>query len=81
VADRAYDLGVVIRDWSGQLDGPGSRARLEGWCALLAERSGVDAGRIWEWGFLQRVATGLSVLSLGAGRAAAPFLATAERCC
>jgi streptomycin 6-kinase len=80
VADRAYDLGVALRDWAGRLDGPGSRARLEAWCTLLAERSGVDATRIWEWGYLERVSTGLYVLSFGAERAAAPFLASAETC-
>ena len=77
VADRAYDLGVVIRDWAGQLGGPGARAVLEGYCELLAEHSGVDATRIWEWGFLERVSTGLYAMSFGAHRAAAPFLRTA----
>lgn len=77
VADRAYDLGVALRDWSAHLEGPGARRRLEGWCALLADRSGVDATRIWEWGFLERVSTGLYVRSFGAERAAEPFLRTA----
>ncbi|MBP2418795.1 aminoglycoside phosphotransferase family protein [Microlunatus capsulatus] len=77
VADRAYDLGVALRDWSAHLEGPGARRRLEGWCTLLAERSGVDADRIWAWGFLERVSTGLYVRSFGAERAAAPFLRTA----
>ena len=77
VADRAYDLGVALRDWSAHLDGPDPRRRLEGWCTLLADRSGVDATRIWEWGFLERVSTGLYVRSFGADRAAEPFLRTA----
>jgi streptomycin 6-kinase len=78
VADRAYDLGVALRDWSAQLTGPGARARLERWCGLLAERSGVDATRIWEWAYLERVSTGLFVRSFGAERAAQPYLRTAE---
>ena len=77
VADRAYDLGVVVRDWTGQLSGSGARARLEGYCELLAEHSGVDATRIWEWGFLERVSTGLYAMSFGAHRTGAPFLRTA----
>jgi streptomycin 6-kinase len=77
VADRAYDLGVVLRDWSSHVEAPGGRARLEGWCELLAARSGVDATRIWEWGFLERVSSGLHILALGAPRAAEPFLRTA----
>jgi streptomycin 6-kinase len=78
VADRAYDLGVVLRDWSGHVEAPGGRARLEGWCELLAARSGVDATRIWEWGFLERVSSGLYILAIGAPRAGAPFLRAAE---
>ena len=78
VTDRAYDLGVALRDWSSQLDGPGARARLEGWCELLAARTGVPAERIWQWAFLERVTSGLYLLSLGATRAGAPFLRAAE---
>ena len=78
VADRAYDLGVALRDWATHLTGPGARAKLERWCQWLAERSGVDATRIWEWAYLERVSTGLYVRSFGAERAARPFLRTAE---
>ncbi len=77
VTDRAYDLGVTLRDWTSHLDGPDARRRLEDWCLLLADRSGVDATRIWEWGFLERVSTGLYVRSFGADRVAEPFLRTA----
>lgn len=81
VADRAYDLGVALRDWSSRLLGPDARAVAESYCALLAERSGVDAQRIWEWGFLERVSTGLYLLDVvGApDHVARPFLASAER--
>lgn len=65
VADRAYDLGVAPRDWTGRLEGRGARALLESYCAVLAERSGVDAERTWRWGYVERVSTGLYVLSLG----------------
>ena len=46
VADRAYDLGVVLRDWSSTLLGPDARTVAEGYCRLLAEHTGVDAQRI-----------------------------------
>jgi streptomycin 6-kinase len=78
VADRAYDLGVVLRDWTGQLRGTDARSTLESYCARLAERSGVDARRIWEWGFIERVSTGLYLASFGADGLAARFLASAE---
>jgi streptomycin 6-kinase len=38
----------------------------------------MDPAAIWEWGFLERVSTGLYVLSFGADQLARPFLATAE---
>lgn len=63
-ADRAYDLGVAMRNWSRLLGGTDARGIAEGWCAVLADRSGVDATRIWEWAFLERVSTGLYLLDV-----------------
>jgi streptomycin 6-kinase len=81
VADRAYDLGVAMRDWPQLLSGPEARAVAEGWCAVLAERSGVDATRIWEWAFLERVSTGLYLLDVveSAESMWRSFLESAER--
>jgi hypothetical protein len=78
VADRAYDLGVAIRDWSSRLNHGTPGATLQGYCRLLAEHTSVDVERIWKWGFVERVSTGLYVLSLGAEAVALPFLQTAE---
>jgi streptomycin 6-kinase len=81
VADRAYDLGVALRDWCGRLRGPDARRTAEGFCVILAERSGVDAQRIWEWGFLERVSTGLYLLDVVRvpEPVARPYLDSAER--
>ena len=81
VADRAYDLGVVLRDWSSTLLGPDARDVAEGYCAVLAGHTGVDAQRIWEWGFVERVSTGLYLLDVirGPARVARPYLDSAER--
>ena len=78
-ADPAYDLGVALRDWTGRLHeaGPGARALLEGYADLLAGRSGVDRQRIWEWGFLERVSTGLYVTGFGGAEIGARFLGSA----
>ncbi|WP_341924284.1 aminoglycoside phosphotransferase family protein [Nocardioides psychrotolerans] len=64
-ADPAYDLGVAVRDWTGRLDVADPRGVIEGYCALLAGRTGIDEQRIWEWGYLERVTTGLFVTSFG----------------
>lgn len=78
VADRAYDLGVVLRDWTGQLRGPDAAPTLRAYCSRLAARTGVDADRIWEWGFVERVSTGLYLKSFGADGLADRFLTSAE---
>jgi len=76
--DPAYDAGVALRDWTGRLTGGDARVVLEGYCDLLAEHTGVDRQRIWEWGFLERVSTGLYVLGFGADRIGRAFLTSAE---
>lgn len=74
--EPAYDLGVVLRDWTGQLAGDAS-AVLGGYCDLLADASGLDRRAIWEWGFLERVSTGLYVLGFGAHAVGRRFLDSA----
>ncbi|MEZ0115727.1 streptomycin 6-kinase [Catenulispora sp. EB89] len=78
LAEPAYDLGVVLRDWCPQLLAGDAKPVARRYCALLAEHSGVDETAIWEWGFLERVSTGLFVLAFGAEDVARPFLETAE---
>ncbi|HET9872549.1 MAG TPA: aminoglycoside phosphotransferase family protein [Propionibacteriaceae bacterium] len=79
VADRAYDLGVALRDWGSRLDGPDARRTAEGFADIRADRSGVEATRIWQWGFLERVSTGLYLMSFGATELGRRFLQVAER--
>ena len=77
--DPAYDLGVALRDWSTQLlvhGDPAGRARQL--CRLLAAETSVDETAIWEWGFLERVSTGLYLHQLGAADAAHRYLLVAE---
>jgi streptomycin 6-kinase len=78
VCERAYDLGVALRDWTGQLRGSDARTTLRTYCSRLADRAGVDAQRIWEWGFVERVSTGLYLKSFGADGLAARFLTSAD---
>jgi len=79
LGDPTYDLGVALRDWSGELlasDDP--RALARHYCHLLATHSGMDEQAIWEWGFLERVSTGLYSLAMGARDLSNPFFDTAE---
>ena len=77
VADRAYDLGVALRDWTGRLRPDNARALLDSYCAILADRTGADHERIWRWGFVERVSTGLYVTSIGGHRIGGRLLESA----
>lgn len=80
LADPGYDLGVVLRDWLAELAAAAEPDELlRGYGRLLARRSGVAAEVIWEWGFLERVSTGLYCLRYGAPELGRQFLASAER--
>ena len=48
-------------------------------CRLLAARSGVNEAAIWEWGFLERISSGLYLLQLGADDLGRQYLDSAER--
>ena|SRR5690348_163139 len=82
LADPAYDLGVVLRDWCEQLLATGSTgaaaALARRYCALLSAQTGIEETAIWEWGFLERVSSGLYCLELGIEALGRPFLQTAE---
>ena len=78
VADPAYDLGIVLRDWCSELlAAPDPVALARRYCAVLAASSGFSATAIWEWGYIERVSTGLFLMDF-AGPAGEPFLRTAE---
>ncbi len=82
LADPAYDLGVVLRGWCEELlagDADRALATARRYCRLLADRSGLDETAVWEWGFLERVSTGLYLLHLGADDLGRKYLESAER--
>jgi streptomycin 6-kinase len=82
LADPAYDLGVVLRDWCAQLLATGTAgaatALARRYCALLSAQTGIEGTAIWEWGFLERVSSGLYCLELGIEELGLPFLQSAE---
>jgi streptomycin 6-kinase len=53
-AERAYDLGILMRDWSGELlAGDALRLGRER-CAYLSQLTGEDPEAIWQWGCMMR---------------------------
>jgi len=81
LAEPAYDLGVVLRDWAPQLLAGDASTLARGYCRLLATETGVDETAIWEWGFLERVSSGLYTMQFAGPDLYRPFLETAERLC
>jgi streptomycin 6-kinase len=78
LGDPTYDLGVVLRDWCPELLAAHAPSLARRYCRQIAARTGMDAGAIWDWGFLERVSTGLYVLSLNPDDHIRAHLATAE---
>jgi streptomycin 6-kinase len=79
LAEPEYDLGVVLREWCAELLAGDASTVARRYCRLLAAHTGVEEQAIWEWGFLERVSSGLYALSFGAEGLGRPLLATAER--
>lgn len=80
LADPAYDLGVLVRDWTGVLTAaadPGTE--VSGWCRMLAAETGVDEQSVWEWGYIERVTSALHLMGIGLGDRRRPFLEVAAR--
>jgi streptomycin 6-kinase len=75
VAEAEYDLGIIMREDPFELlDGdPHERAR---W---LAQRTGLDAAAIWEWGVIERVSTGLLCTKIGLQPVGRDMLAAADQ--
>ncbi len=80
LAEPAYDLGVVLREWCDEvLAAEDPRKLLRTYCELLAGETGVDDAAIWEWGFVERVTSGLYCVRSGMEAMGRRFLEAAER--
>jgi streptomycin 6-kinase len=79
LCEPAYDLGVVMRDWNEEvLAAANPLAFAHQCCQLLARETGVDEASIWEWGFIERVSTGLYLSAYSSSEHAQPFFTTAS---
>ena len=77
---REHDLGVAMREYNEPLfDGD---TPILGWerAEMLANRCGVDPQVVWEWGFIERVSTGLANVRDFDNDDGATFLEVARRC-
>lgn len=78
LAEPAYDLAIPMREWSRELLGGDAARRGRERCAFLGHLTDVDAQEIWEWGFVERVSTGLLATQVGAHRIGKEMLDVAE---
>jgi streptomycin 6-kinase len=78
-AERAYDLAIPMREFNDDLLGDDALALGRERCRYLGELTGVDPHAIWEWGFVERVSTGLYVTQVGNERSGREFLDVAEQ--
>ncbi|GAA1389500.1 aminoglycoside phosphotransferase family protein [Catellatospora chokoriensis] len=80
LCDPAYDLGVAVRGWTDEVLAAADPVGLvRGYCARLAAATGVDEQAIWEWGFTERVSSGLYMIRHGAPDEGREYLASAAR--
>ena len=75
LAEAEYDLGVILRE---DPDEP-LAADPEATARWMADRCGLDATAIFEWGVVERVSTGLSATRIGLQPAGRQMLAVADR--
>jgi streptomycin 6-kinase len=77
IAEGAYDLGVLMREWLDELlPDPVNRGRER--CAYLSQLTGMEMQAIWQWGFIQSVSTGLFLLQIGMKQPGIQMLTVAE---
>lgn len=78
VSEPAHDLAVPMRELNEELlTGDALRLGRER-ARLLSDLTGVDMKAIWQWGFVERVSTGLYSMQLGHD-GAGEFLEVADR--
>ena len=75
LAEPEYDLGVILRE---DPDEP-LAADPEATARWMAERCGLDATAIFEWGVVERVSTGLSATKIGLQPVGRQMLTLADR--
>jgi streptomycin 6-kinase len=77
-AEKACDLAVPMRDWSHELLAGDTLRLCRERCELLGELTKVAEQAIWQWGFIERVSTGLVLLEIGMKSEGVEMLAVAD---
>ena len=75
--EKAYDLGVLMREWVEEYASNPVKQGKER-CRYLHQLTGVPQQEIWEWGFLQTVSTAFVLLLIGQEKTGQKMLGVAE---
>lgn len=76
--EPAYDLGVLLRAWHEGVSGRHAHDIARSHARHLTSRTQVPAEAIWQWGYIERVSTGLHLMELGESEQGREFLTVAE---
>jgi len=79
IADREYDLAIPMREFNDELLAGDALAIGQERSRLLSRLTDTDERAIWEWGFIERVSTGLLLEKEGHAQNAKDFLHVADR--
>ena len=79
-SEPEHDLGVAMREYNDPLLKGDTPRLARDRAAFLAERCVVDPQIVWEWGFIERVSTGLASMRDFDNGDGLEFLEVARRC-
>jgi streptomycin 6-kinase len=79
-SEPAHDLSVPMREYNGPLLAGDTARLVRERAERLASDCGVDAQPVWEWGFIERVSTGLANLRELESGEGMEYLEVAQRC-
>lgn len=79
-SERAHDLAVPLREYNEPLLVGDTAQLVRARAYLLAGICDIDPEPVWQWGFIERVSTGLANLRDFDDESGAQFLEVAERC-
>ncbi len=78
IYEKAYDLGVLMREWIDEYEQYPLREGQKR-CKYLHQLTGVSEQAIWEWGYLQTVSTAFIALQIGQEDTGRKMLNVAEK--
>lgn len=79
-SERAHDLSVPMREYNEPLLAGDTRQLVNQRAELLASWCDVDREAVLQWGFIERVSTGLANVRDFGADAGMPYLEVAQRC-